>query len=244
MKDNTFRVVARNDTATVWLYEEIGRLGVSAKMVADEMRSIPDTMPISLRINSPGGEAFDGIAIYNSLRKRGNVTVEIDGVCASAAAIVAMAGQSITMADNALFMIHQAWGLALGNGADLRERADMLESIDNQQIKIFTAKTGLPSEEIFAMLEAETWMEADKAHKLGFVDKVVNDHRIAASAMPREFSREVPKALADEVVESHWKRANAALRVRIAGAELNGRRDERGKPIPTDDGTGLQVERV
>ncbi len=241
---NGFRIVAKNDAATIWLYDEIGPFGVTAKAFIDEMQAVPSDMPITLRINSPGGDAFDGISIYNNLKRRKNVHIEVDGAAASAAAIIAMAGDTVVMAENALMMIHQAWGLAIGSSDELMKRATMLESIDAQQLKIFGEKTGLPDEEVMAMIKAETWMDSAKAAELGFIDKVVGEQRIAASAIRRDFTRDVPKSsihFDPEPLKSIG--TDFDLKIRIAEAELDFRRDERGNIIPTDDGTGLQVEK-
>lgn len=254
MRDNTFRVVAKNEATTIWLYDEIGPWGVTGKMFVDELSAIGADTPVTVRINSPGGDAFDGMAIYSNLIRRKNVTAEVDGVAASAAAFIAMAASKVIMAENAVMMAHNAWTLAAGNADDLRKQIDMLDKFDQQQVKIFTGRTGLAVDRVQELMRNETYMTAEEAVGLGFADEVFAEHRLAASDMRREFTREV-KPRSDVgtfhntdttaiVEDSIWRRQNAALRARIAGAELNVRRDERGKPIPTDDGTGLQVERA
>lgn len=248
MSKPSFRIVAKDTAATIWLYDEIGYWGITAKTFAEELKAIGDVEAITVQINSPGGDVFDGLAIYNSLVKhRASVNVEIDGYAASIASIIAMAGDSISIADNAMLMIHNPWTFAMGEANDLRKTADTLDQVRTQLINTYAKRTGLDDETIGEMMDAETWIESGPAVEQGFADAVMESQRLAASSMKREFHRKPPQNI--EKVETppdlpKWKRAQAQLRSRIAGAELNGRRDERGKPIPTDDGTGLQVERV
>lgn len=127
-KGQQFEAKVINDTTEIDLFDEIGEFGVSAKDFSAQLRNIRGN--IVLRINSPGGDVFQGIAIYNSLiAHEGHVRVEVTGVAASAASIVAMAGDEIGIAENAFIMVHNAWGVTIGNQADHDEASDLLGQI-------------------------------------------------------------------------------------------------------------------
>ncbi len=164
--------VARSPQASetqIDLYDEIGFFGVTAKDFRDKLKN--STGDIVLRINSPGGDVFDGIAIYNDLvGYAGKVKVEITGVAASAATIVAMAGDEIAMAENAFIMIHNAWVLAIGNRHDLTDAADTLEKIDDAMARTYASRTKTGIRSIKQMMDDETWMTAKEAKDGGFAD--------------------------------------------------------------------------
>lgn len=152
--------------------DDIGAYGVSAKAFLDEMHAIEgDT--INLSINSPGGDVFAGLAIYNALRYSGKtINVKVLGIAASAASLVAMAGDEIEMPENAMMMIHNPWSFALGDAQELRESADVLDKIGDSLAGTYAKRTGKGLDEIKAMLHAETWMTANEALEMGFATKV------------------------------------------------------------------------
>lgn len=166
------------DTATVWLYDFIGHddftgTGISAEVFAKEIRGI--TSPnILLRINSPGGSVFDGRAMFSALQLHpARITALIEGVAASAATSVAMAADEVQMVDGALFMIHRAWTVTMGNAEDLLATAALLEKIDSALVNDYVGKTGANSEQVQEWMSAETWFTAQEAEAAGFVDKIV-----------------------------------------------------------------------
>ena len=168
---------AEND-ATISIYEYIGEDafmgGFGAKRMAGILRSIGDK-PVTVNINSPGGDFFDGVAIYNLLREHPqSVTVKVMGVAASAASIIAMAGDKILMGAGTSMMIHNAWGVVVGNQNDFREAADTFEIFDASMLSIYAARSGGTEKEIKKMMDAETFVSADDAVKFGFADEVVN----------------------------------------------------------------------
>jgi ATP-dependent Clp protease protease subunit len=180
---------------------EIGDSGwgmefTTAKMVKDQLKAIGKA-PVLVTINSPGGDAFEGIAIYNLLREHGaKVTVSVLGLAASAASIIAMAGDTIKMGEGAFLMIHSSSGLVMGNQADMREFADLLQSIDSSVAKLYAARTGKPEAEMIAMMQKETWLTADEAVKSGFADVAVpGDKKKAKAATDSAVSASVPLAL-------------------------------------------------
>jgi len=162
----------------LYLYDDIGASwfseGITAKSIAQSISAAGDGLSgITMRINSPGGDVFEGLAIYNLVRSQGvPVTVMVDGVAASAASIIAMAGQKIVMAENALLMIHNAWMVAIGDPDDLRKSADTLEKISDTLVATYAARSGKAASEIAAMMDAETWLNAQEAVDQGFATEI------------------------------------------------------------------------
>lgn len=162
----------------IFLYEEIGFWGVTAKEFVDQLNAI-STPQITVRINSPGGDVFDGLAIHAALKQHpSEITCQVDGIAASAASFIALAGKKCVMSENALMMVHCAWGFALGNKADMRETADILDKIDSQLADIYAKKTGKSPAECLAMMEGEgkkdgTWLTAQESKDYGLVDEMM-----------------------------------------------------------------------
>ena len=172
--DRTIRSAAKAD-GEIEILGEIGDSGwggefTTAKMVKDSLKAIGKA-PVLVTINSPGGDAFEGIAIYNLLREHGSkVTVNVLGLAASAASIIAMAGDTIKMGDAAMLMIHSSHGIVMGNQADMRQFADLLDKIDGTVASLYAARSGKPDAEVFALMRAETWMSGEDAVASGFAD--------------------------------------------------------------------------
>jgi len=149
--------------------------------VINELKALGDVEDIDIRINSNGGSVFDGLAIYNALKRHpATKNVYVDGIAASIASIIAMAGDNITMGEGMFLMIHKASGMAVGNAQDMRELANILEGIDAQLVDIYANKTGIDAELINEMMDAETWLTATDAINLSFVDTVSASLKIAA----------------------------------------------------------------
>jgi len=185
--------------AEVLIYDEIGAYGVSAKGFLAELGALPDTTPLALRINSPGGSVFDAVAIYNALKRHtGTVTVWIDGIAASAASYIAMAGDEIIMPENAFLMIHDPSGLVMGTATDMREMAETLDKIAGSMTRGYAAKSGKPEIEIAALMAAETWFDAQDALDLGLATRMAEPVRIAASFDIGRF-RNAPPVLVEAV---------------------------------------------
>ncbi len=169
---------------------------ISAKKFSEELNKLDASVTeIDVRINSPGGDVFDGIAIYNRLvQHKAHITVYIDGLAASIASIIALAGDEIIIGEGALFMVHLPWTMAMGNRMDLDNTVNRLLDVEEQLIGIYKKKSGLDRAEIKAMLEAETWMGADEAMSNGFVDKKMQESvAIAASAIESHWIVKKPK---------------------------------------------------
>ena len=177
-----YSIQAKADqSAEISIYDEIGFWGVTAKQFIGDLKAI-DATAIKLAINSPGGAVFDALAIYNALRQHpASVEVTIMGVAASAASIIAMAGDTVVMPENAFMMIHNPLNMAYGNADDLREMADVLDKIGASLVGIYAKRTGLPEDEIKALLDAETWLNAEEAVLKGFADELQPELKVAAS---------------------------------------------------------------
>lgn len=178
---NWYNVKAQADTAVeVSIYDEIGGWGVTAKDFIDSIRPHKGKV-LNLSINSPGGDVFAGIAIYNALRMHGaDVNVRIMGVAASAASLIAMAGTTITMPENTFLMVHNPWTFAMGNADELRDMADVLDKISSSLVGTYVARTGKSEDEIKQMLADETWLTATEAVEAGFADEVEAILKVAA----------------------------------------------------------------
>lgn len=146
--------------------------GVTAKKVASQLRAIGG--PVEVQINSPGGDMFEGFAVYNVLREHPHeVTVKVMGMAASAASIIAMAGDRIEIGASSFIMIHNCWVLAYGNRNDLRELADWLQPFDQAMCDVYVARTGQKADAVAKMLDDETWLSGSQAIDKGFADALL-----------------------------------------------------------------------
>jgi ATP-dependent Clp protease protease subunit len=162
-------------------YDEIGAFGIGADEFSAALKALGTVSRITVSINSPGGEVFAGLSIYNMLKRHpAHITTRIDGVAASIASVIAMAGDEIIMPENAMMMIHNPAGAALGTSSDIREMADALDKISGSLVSSYASKTGLAREKIEAIMAAETWLTASEAVELGFADKIEKPVKIAA----------------------------------------------------------------
>lgn len=162
-----------DDTAELYIYDEIGYWGVTAGDVAFVLSQV--TSPkLTVRLNSPGGDVFDGVAIYNLLLDHAAmVDVVVDGLAASAASFIAMAGETVTANSGSQFMIHDAWGLAIGNAADMTEMASVLEKTSAMIASIYAERAGGEADGWRTAMLAETWYSAQEAVDAGLADEVV-----------------------------------------------------------------------
>lgn len=210
------RVAQTETEAEILLYDEISFWGVSAEMFRRELDAI-SAPTINLRINSPGGDVFDSLAIYNALKEHpSRVVTHIDGVAASMASVIALAGDEVRMAENAFFMVHQPWSFVIGNATDLRKEADLLDKVAGSLSLAYTQKTGKSADEIAAIMDAETWMNADEALEAGFVDEVVRDAKEEPESIAAVFDlsifANVPESLTATPAEPTIRDLERALR--------------------------------
>jgi len=195
---NWYSICALNEGAEISIYDEIGAYGVSAKAFLADLGKLPGKAPLTLRLNSPGGSVFDAVAIYNALQRHaGTVTVSIDGIAASAASYIAMAGDEIIMPENAFLMIHDPSGMVMGTAADMRAMAEALDKIGGSLLRGYAAKSGKAEKDIAKMMAKETWLDATEALDMGFADTMSEPVRIAASFDVSRFRNAPP-----EIVEA------------------------------------------
>jgi ATP-dependent protease ClpP protease subunit len=160
---------------------------------------MPEGAPVDLRLNSPGGSVFDAVAIHNAIKRHeGTVTVWIDGIAASAASYIAMAGDEIVMPENAFLMIHDPAGLVMGTAEDMRAMAEALDKVKGSLVSGYAAKSGRTPEEVSALMAAETWFDASDAVAQGFADRLIEPVRIAANFDIGRF-RNAPPVLVEAV---------------------------------------------
>lgn len=183
----------------LWIYDAIGEglfeSGVTDKSVRDELKGFKKSSPLNVRINSPGGSVFHAVAIKTMLDQwKGPVDVQVDGLAASAAGYIAMAGDTISMAEGSMFMMHNPQSMAVGNATDMRTEADLLDKVGGSLIKAYVDRTGLDESDITEMMEAETWLTAEEAVTMGFAHSLIQEHQAAAFAIPEAMGfRNVPE---------------------------------------------------
>ena len=217
---------------TIGIYDPIGYdywddSGVTAKRISAALRSL-DGADVVVNINSPGGDVFEGLAIYNLLREyKGHVTVRVLGVAASAASFIAMAADEIQIARAGFFMIHNAWTGLWGDRNDLRETADFLEQIDDTIADIYHVRSGLSMDELKADMDKERWINGRDAIDSGFAD----------AFLPSDVVVEDTKNFTKEKVAAH----KADILLAKAGLSRSSRReliqDLKGTPGATNQAT-------
>lgn len=198
---------ADKKTAELLIYDQIGAdwfgEGVTAKQFVKDLRALGKIDRLDVRINSPGGNVFDGLAIYNALKSsKYTVDVYIDGLAASMASVIAMAGDRIAIADNALMMVHNPATMVYGDSKEIRKAADLLDTVKNQLVASYADQTGHDEAYISGLMDATTWMDAEEAFERGFVTEIVEDAVPAMAAswqaedLPNGFA--VPERFQDQ----------------------------------------------
>ena len=168
--------------AEISIYDEIGYYGIDANAFKNDFDKVKNLKSIKLLINSPGGSVFDGLAIYNMLADvRSKVTVEVQGMAASIASVIAMAGDTRVMREGTFMMVHNPWTMMIGDSDDLRKEADVLDGIKEQLVGIYSRNTGMATNDVEALMKEETWLSPTQAKALGFAHEVTEAPRIAAS---------------------------------------------------------------
>ncbi|HZQ96549.1 MAG TPA: head maturation protease, ClpP-related [Candidatus Sulfotelmatobacter sp.] len=204
----SFQALA-NSTLEICLYDEIGDNGfgegTTSRAFMEDLKQAGPVDSIHLRINSPGGAVFDGIAIYNALLTHGaRITAQIDGLAASIASVICMSASTISMSRNSMAMLHNPHAVARGDSTDMRKLAEALDRVKSSIIMAYQRHIKLPAKEIAALMDRETWLSAQEAVDLGFADAVLDDGQalpISASAdlsryknLPEQIAARVQKA--------------------------------------------------
>jgi len=211
--ENWHPVKAANDDAnTLNIYDQIGEswdgTGVTARLVNSVLRKA-DGDDVVVNINSPGGDFFEGVTIYNMLREyEGIVNINVIGLAASAASVIAMAADELRVAKAGFLMIHNSWGLVIGNQHDMRDAADTFAVFDKAMAGVYSARSKIAEDEIATLMASDFWMTGEEAVEKGFADafisadEIVEDEEKAASAKHR-----IDKALAKQGVPRSERRA-------------------------------------
>ena len=210
-----------HEPAVLQIFDQIGEdwfggSGISAKAFSDALQSVGPG-PLVVEINSPGGNVWDGLAIYNMLRGRqAPVTTRVVGIAASIASIIALAGDTVEIADAALIMIHDPSGMVAGSSEDMRKMADALDQHAEVLAGIYRKKTGRSIESIRAVMKAETWFTADEAIQFGLANRHTDEQMsIAACWHPRAVTKTAP-----ETVKSNLRRGLEQYAEGLAGDGL------------------------
>jgi ATP-dependent Clp protease protease subunit len=199
-ESRAFNAVRNGDALEISILDVIGYDfwsggGVTSKQVKRELDANKDAKTVKVLINSPGGDVWEGIAIHSLLnRHSGNVQIEVIGLAASAASVIAMAGASIAMHEGSMMMIHPAWTIAMGNKSDLNDTAEFLAKVDDSILAIYKRRTGRDEADVKAMVEAETWMTAQQAVDEKFATAVIPAKTSEAEDKPK---KQKAKAMAE-----------------------------------------------
>tara|TARA_R110000824_G_scaffold397267_5_gene599875 strand:+ start:1532 stop:2545 length:1014 start_codon:yes stop_codon:yes gene_type:complete len=180
MEKKWYEINNSAEVTDVYLFNDIGTFGVSAQSFVEEIKEY-EGKELAIHINSLGGEVFEGMAIYSIIKRRkAKTTVYIEGIAASIASVIALAADEVIMSENSLLMIHNAWGGGSGDAKEMRKQADVLDKISNEIAEIYVKKTKRPYDEIVEMMAEETWLTAEEAVALGFVDSISEPIKVAA----------------------------------------------------------------
>ncbi|MCP2232872.1 head maturation protease, ClpP-related [Erwinia aphidicola] len=206
--------------------------GVTASRIAGALRSL-DGADVTVNINSPGGDMFEGLAIYNLLREyKGKVTVKVLGLAASAASIIAMAGDEVQIGRGAFLMIHNCWVYAMGNRHDLAQIAADMEPFDKAMGDIYSARSGLSLEDVSAMMDGETYIGGSDAVEKGFADRLLSADEIADDDdSPSAALRKLDALLAKTDTPRSERRK---LLKALSGSKPGAVADHEGKPGATE----------
>lgn len=196
-----YRIAAKDDGdhAEILIYDDIGRNlwgeGIEPAEFVKELAAL-DVATLDVRINSAGGYVFDGLAIYNAIdRHPATVTTHIDGMAASIASVVALAGDEVRIAENAFMMIHNPWGFEVGDANAMRKMAEILDALGGSLVDAYVGKTGKSEEVIRGMMDEETWFNSEEALEVGLVDEVDEAMAVAASFDLSRFHNVRPEVL-------------------------------------------------
>jgi ATP-dependent Clp endopeptidase proteolytic subunit ClpP len=178
MTNNWYAIQAKaaDESADVMIYDVVGAWGVSAQQFVTDLKGLK-AKTINVRLNTPGGDVFDGLAIYNALRDHpAKVVTRVDGLAASMGSVIAQAGDERRMAKNAYMMIHNPWSMAAGDAAEMRKSADLLDKVCGTLAQTYADRTGKSVDEMKAAMAETSWYTADEAKAAGLCDAVDDDN--------------------------------------------------------------------
>ncbi len=211
----SIKFTAKKHAAEIIIYGDIG-FDITAKEFSDELKAMGDVKDITIRINSFGGDVFDGVAIYSRLIDSGaDITVFIDGIAASAASVIAMAGKEIHIAEAGFVMIHDAWTMAMGNADELRKTAARLEAVSEQIAAIYQRRTGMDMAKIREMMAAETEFNAEQSVEFGFATEIFEAERLAAHYDPERHHFKNPPSATLQPRQAEAQQMIAEMKMRL-----------------------------
>jgi ATP-dependent protease ClpP protease subunit len=193
-----YSLKAQNGNAELMIYDEIGGWGISARQFASDLQALGKIGTLTARIHSPGGDVFEGMAIYNMIKGHpAHKVCHIDGLAASMASVIAMAFDEVIMPENAMLMVHKPWGGTLGDADDMRKYADLLDKVEGNLVGAYQQKTGLSEAELHTLLAAETWLTGREAVEKGFANTLTEPLQMAASLTSKRLKdfTNMPEAL-------------------------------------------------
>lgn len=206
-----------DDEAEIMIYDYIGWPYNDA---GEFVRALSEMKQgkITIRINSPGGDVFDAVSMFNALQShKSKIITRVESLAASAASFIALAGKEVQAYKNAMLMIHNAWAYSSGNQYDLREIADILGKIDENMVDIYTEQSNVGKKEIRDMMKAETWMTAKEAKEKGFIDTII-DGKAAKAAFDLSMFANAPEGIQEEQEGRELTRKETERALRNAGA--------------------------
>jgi ATP-dependent Clp endopeptidase proteolytic subunit ClpP len=206
-----------DDNTELMIYDVIGWPFNDAGEIIRALAGVT-SKTVTVRINSPGGDVFDAMAIFNALQAhKSKVITRVESLAASAASFIALAGKEVQAYQNAMVMIHDPWVLAAGNQYDLREIADILEKISGNMVDIYSQNSNVGKKEIRDMLKAESWFTAKEAKEKGFIDTIIDGKAVKAQFDLSMFAH-VPDGLGEESQGRELTRKETERALRNAGA--------------------------
>lgn len=213
----------------IYVYEQIGEGwfgGITAKSFQKSMEEIKNVEELAIYINSPGGNVFDGVAIYNMIKRHEakSKKVYIDGIAASIASIIALAGNERIIASNGMFMIHDPWGFAMGRAEDMRKQAESLDKVRGVLLQTYVDRTTAKEADLDKWMSEETWMDADEALERGFATEKSTEDAVLNNSfsMFEKFSKVPEKLKAQPANDVSFKLAQMQMRA----AKLRGQSRE------------------
>lgn len=215
----TFFAKSAGKRGEIYLYESIGEGwygGITAKDFAAMVKDLGTVSALDIYINSPGGSVFDGIAIYNQIKRHpaNEKVVHVDGIAASIASIIAMAGTDIRIADNGMMMIHDPWGMSIGTAEEMRKVADSLDKIRSTLLDTYVARTGGDRQQISDWMAAETWMNAEEAVANGFANSTSGEKAMKAEFPMLANFKNLPDEIRRQAINSQALVARMQARTR------------------------------
>lgn len=236
MNKSWFSIKAKADGAEISIHDEIGAHGLTASDFIKALEPLSEVKAITLRINSPGGSVFDGLAIYNALKRHpATITAVVDGIAASMASVILMAADKVVMPENALLMVHNPSAAAAGTADEMRKTAEALDKARDSLVTAYSLKTQMAPEALADLMAAETWLSAAEAVAAGFADEIERPVKMVANFDLSAF-RNAPASLATAAarIEMQAYAAEVATLCAVAGCpERSGEFIAAGSDIAT-----------